>query len=120
MSTSCFVFLRQCEDIDAIQSQAVCPTALWLWVNHWNTDLRNSVRTTPGRPSIDMDQERLARKPPRRLEQQQRLADRTHVVDADDLHPLPGQGQRHADRPARPIGFPVSEDLADEPLPRGA
>ena len=48
------------------------------------------------------------------LECDQRLADRPHVVDADDLHALHCQAQRRADGRVRAVGFLVADQLAQE------
>ena len=56
----------------------------------------------------------VCQNPSHRVEQQQRLTHWQHVVHADDLYALPGQGQGDANRARRPVRVLVSQDFADE------
>ena len=58
--------------------------------------------------------------PARRLEDQQSLPYRGHVMHAQDLNPLPRGGQDGPDRAGRAVGRRVADHLADESLPRNA
>ena len=50
------------------------------------------------------------------LEKQQGVPHQADVVDADDLHSLPGQRERGSHRTRAAVGLPVSEHLANEPF----
>ena len=54
------------------------------------------------------------------FEQQQGLPHRADVVNAQNLHALPGQRRRHADGPGQAIGLFVAQHLADKSLARMA
>ena len=58
--------------------------------------------------------ESILRQSPSRRVQQQRLAHRPDIVNADDLDALIGQDQRHTNRPGGAIGRFVAEEFADE------
>ena len=67
-----------------------------------------------------VDVQDFAVDPAHGLEQHERLPDRGHIVNAQDLYPLPRQRQGGADGTRRAIGLLVGEHLADKSLSRVA